>query len=48
MLNNPEIKKKDKSVKRQNDGILLCNVPQNGQAMTNELDDDVQQQFTEK
>ncbi len=28
--------------------ILLHNVPQNGQVMTNALDDDAEQQFTEK
>ncbi len=40
--------KKEKSEKRQNDDILLYNASQNGQVMLNELDDDVQQEFTEK
>ncbi len=34
--------------KATNEGILLCNTPQNGQVMTNELEDDIQKQFTAK
>ncbi len=48
MSSTPEILKKEKSEKRQNDDILLYNASQNVHVMINELDDDVQQQFAEK